>query len=414
MKILPTIKDNFLINRLIPKRRFLVFLFLFFSLVAVLIIVVRNRFGADEHVGVGMQNSNVPYPYNSVWGIITDSNLKPISNVSIIIGQHSTLTNEVGYYKLSYIPVGFQRFYAYKDGKEWISKDGVITVQILAGASSATNFTLIPLEESTADGDSSGDNTTGGTDTGTATDTGTTGDDATGDSTQSALVAYYPFDETSGVAVADASGNNHNGEAKNGSEPAKNGIKNYARQFTAKDQYIDFGSSSAFQLQNFTISGWYKYDSHFGPIESDPFTEYGRIISKKADNSNLCTNNEDSFNVSIQVIAYNNVLERPRLITCAKFINSGMGERIGKYVNDTSQQYLNNWYSFALVSSYDSSANVATLQLYINGQLKSTATQNSAPYTAQTNLTVGGNFKGTIDEIKIFNKALSAEEIKGL
>ncbi|GEM_PF-2447992 len=74
----------------------------------------------------------------------------------------------------------------------------------------------------------------------------------------------------------------------------------------------------------------------------------------------------------------------------------------------------NQWYHLAI--TYNSSAK--TLRIYVNGQLDNSGTGTSNPNLGTTNLYIGGNapyranyFNGIIDEVKIYSRALTADEI---
>src|SRR5205814_769503 len=68
-----------------------------------------------------------------------------------------------------------------------------------------------------------------------------------------------------------------------------------------------------------------------------------------------------------------------------------------------------------LAGTYDGS----TYRLYVNGQLANSATGNATPGTSTKPLRIGGDgvwgdfFVGIIDEVRIYNRALSSAEIQG-
>jgi hypothetical protein len=80
---------------------------------------------------------------------------------------------------------------------------------------------------------------------------------------------------------------------------------------------------------------------------------------------------------------------------------------------------------YNVVCTYDGSGSWTGIKLYINGTLQSlTALNNGTPYTSMGNTTTqqiignasnfGSPFRGTIDELYIFNKALNQSEITTL
>ncbi|MCD6275101.1 MAG: LamG domain-containing protein, partial [Candidatus Aenigmarchaeota archaeon] len=54
------------------------------------------------------------------------------------------------------------------------------------------------------------------------------------------------------------------------------------------------------------------------------------------------------------------------------------------------------------------------MKLYVNGVKKATADYSVTISTNSNNLLIGNLFNGTIDEVVIYNRALSAEEILDL
>ena len=55
------------------------------------------------------------------------------------------------------------------------------------------------------------------------------------------------------------------------------------------------------------------------------------------------------------------------------------------------------------------------LKIYINGKLKSSVARTEAIHTGDLNTLINStmHFKGLIDEVRIYNRALSAEEVRG-
>ncbi|WP_246578695.1 LamG-like jellyroll fold domain-containing protein [Cohnella xylanilytica] len=73
------------------------------------------------------------------------------------------------------------------------------------------------------------------------------------------LVARYNFDEGSGTAVADASGNGHDGELKGTLDWVEEGHAGGALKFAgASGNYVDLGTSADLQPSSITVSYWIK------------------------------------------------------------------------------------------------------------------------------------------------------------
>jgi len=101
------------------------------------------------------------------------------------------------------------------------------------------------------------------------------------------------------------------------------------------------------------------------------------------------------------------------------FINAGVDgfKYTGNATADTAGATVNltlpdsNWHH--LVATYDKT----NLKLYLDGGTSAGGQEASVPYSANINtnpfpLIIGDDFNGTIDEIRIYNKALNATEVK--
>ncbi len=125
-----------------------------------------------------------------------------------------------------------------------------------------------------------------------------------------------------------------------------------------------------------------------------------------------------ALNNTSEYVFYVNTANKLALILFDK--NAG-GVYIGAIISGTVSA--NTQYN--VVGTYDGSGSWTGIKLYINGTLQSlTALNNGTPYTSMGNTTTEqtiGNaanaaapFRGTIDELYIFNKALSQSEITSL
>jgi hypothetical protein len=194
------------------------------------------------------------------------------------------------------------------------------------------------------------------------------------------LVASYPFN---GNAV-DESGNGHDGTVYGGVLTAdRNGNANSAYTFpNSPDQIVLSNSTNLNLLGGFTLNTWIKFknaDCH--------------IISK-----HICYT-YNSFALAI----YMGQIEL--------FLGDGGGWNT-VVTNETFTE--NQWYMVSAV--YDSVNKTASI--FINGQIKASGTAN---YTTPNNapITISGatgscpaiNMSGTVDEVKIFDRPLTSQEI---
>ncbi len=206
------------------------------------------------------------------------------------------------------------------------------------------------------------------------------------------LVAYYPMDETSGTIVADSSGNNLTGtstSATNIVQPGRIGAA-YRTFFDGTDKHIDIGNPPSLQFgsgSSFTISAW---------IKPNTFSGSHTIVSHG-------TNPNPSLAAFNFYVADGGYLEFSK----PQVANTGQSTA-------TTPVALNQWQHVAVVN------NIGTnVKFYINGVLKSTA-PFSQTYNYLKNLMIGEsdsegfNFVGGIDDVKIYNRALTDTEIQTL
>lgn len=197
----------------------------------------------------------------------------------------------------------------------------------------------------------------------------------------SGLVAYYPFDGNAN----DASGNGNHGTVY-GATPSedRNGNINRAYSFDGIDDYIDIDNTAAFDnMQSFTLTGWFYLKSYGG---------YSRVILSKV------TPNRD-FVVEIW----------PNGKLNAHFASS-------RYYHCASHDPmpLNQWLHFGAVW------NGNEWTLYLNGSIIDFRNYSGSkpPWTGNYmsigSLISGSTefFHGNIDEIRIYNRALSTTEIR--
>jgi hypothetical protein len=160
---------------------------------------------------------------------------------------------------------------------------------------------------------------------------------------------------------------------------------NAAMSFNGTDQYIRATSSIVTGNNSRSFSLWYKTSSSAAQI---PLSIGGPTDTTSSSQFAYCLNRED---------------------------NSEKAAIFGKS-NDTSAFTVpntsdGNWHH--LVVTYDQSA----LKVYIDGNLEATPSLPSSNYATSSGLTIGSwsdnnrYFNGSIDEVAVFNKALSLSEV---
>lgn len=203
------------------------------------------------------------------------------------------------------------------------------------------------------------------------------------------LVAAYSFNEGSGTVLTDASGNGLNGQIQ-GATWSPNGRYGGALFFNGTSSYVDLGNPAALQMTgSMTIEAW--INAAANPPDD------GQIVAK-SDNSTGW-----QFKTSPDT--------GPQTFGAA--VSSGSG-RVQRYSSATRS--LNTWYHVASV--YNTSTQ--TLSTYVNGVLNNGTLVGSVP-SSQLNANVNANigrrsggyyFNGLIDEVRIYNRALSQAEIQ--
>ena len=220
---------------------------------------------------------------------------------------------------------------------------------------------------------------------GTASKTAATAISVTTPSTPPAtgLVAAYSFNEGTGTTVADASGNKNTGSIT-GATWTTQGRSGGALSFNGTSNLVLIPSSASLNVSAaMTLEAWiYPTASQSG---------WRTIMQREVDAYFLNASNDTGA-------------LRP----------SGGGTFRGTvaFVTGTTANPVNAWTHVAL--TYDG----ATLRLYVNGVLTASQARTGAVQTNSSPLRIGGNspygeyFQGRIDEVRVYNRALSQAEIQ--
>lgn len=209
------------------------------------------------------------------------------------------------------------------------------------------------------------------------------------------LVGHWTFDgpTISGTTVYDRSGAGNNGTLTNG--PTKTaGVFGQGLQFDGVDDYVTVlhSGSLGFNYGNdFSVYLWVKLP----PTQvSTPYIDT-EILTK------------DGYPYALRVLnqTYGTVADRGKVVALRWDGTNNPGIASNSQLND------NKWHQISFIK------NGATLSLYVDGILNGTAvdtTNQSA--TSEANLSIGSrqtdhNLQGTIDDVRIYNRALTADEI---
>jgi uncharacterized repeat protein (TIGR02543 family) len=204
------------------------------------------------------------------------------------------------------------------------------------------------------------------------------------------LVACYSFD---GNANDESSNENHGTVHGATLTEDRFGNAGSAYSFDGQDDYIENDTFVDID-KTITVTGWIKYTSLLPNM-------YTRTIVGKADN------NGSNTGFTLHLKETTGGIPKVRYI-----VNDDNGGRSDVY---TDQIDIDTWYFVA--ASYDGTEQ----KIYLDGKLNMSIENLGTIKAATSNLLVGksdvnrvGYFQGLIDDIRIYNRALSEQEIKQL
>lgn len=204
------------------------------------------------------------------------------------------------------------------------------------------------------------------------------------------LVAAYSFNEGTGTVVHDVSGNGITGTI-NGATWTTQGKYGNALVFNGTTSYVDLGNPSALQFTgSMTLSAW--VNAAANPPDD------GQIIAKGDNNSGwqfktTPDTGPETFGVGVSPSS------------------SSLTQRYS-----AATRALGTWYFVAGV--YDATAQA--LNIYVNGVLSNGTIAGTIPasqFNSAVNVNIGRRtggfyFNGMIDEVRIYNRALTQTEIQ--
>ncbi len=215
--------------------------------------------------------------------------------------------------------------------------------------------------------------------------------------TKNGLIAYYPFNGNAN----DESGNNHHGSNFGATLTTDRfGQQNSAYQFDGIDDYIKVSNNSLLKNNNFSYSWWVNVKSLPAYGAGSNMLEIGSICSTVKYGQVISLNNNYVDDSHGWVVTSGNI----------------DGTRVFYTGNDVLPN-LNEWYHLTLIRD-----NVS-VKLYVNDHLIFSQKTDGAEafFTSPLDFYIGSRcgaelhfFNGIIDDIRIYNRALTKEEINTL
>jgi hypothetical protein len=201
------------------------------------------------------------------------------------------------------------------------------------------------------------------------------------------LVGWWNFDEGPGPTAADASGNKNNGALMGGVQWVAQETGG-ALEFDGSTGYIQIPFSESLRVLNassFTLTAWFRADA----IPSENKEVFQQGDTNGTGRTWLYINNTGLIQTYLG------------------------GSATPSGVNVTAE----TWFHAALVITEAGSADA--IQIYINGKPVGTAVQkgmesSDGPYFIGCHKNLTNFWDGLIDDVRLYNRALSAEEIRAM
>jgi len=216
------------------------------------------------------------------------------------------------------------------------------------------------------------------------------------------LVGWWKFDEGSGTVAYDSSGNGNDGNLTNGPTWATGKIGG-ALSFDGVNDYVDFGQKNLGVNSNLSVSYWFKPNNGNGVI-----VEQGWNF----------TNNEFGWVVYLGANDY---------APAARSISFGSGDTSGNYnskaiVQDAADTVdLNVWQHVSVIKVGTNIKIYLVGSLSHEGQIQKSAITYNSGYSlsigkdlTDTSSNYNSLYQGLIDDMRIYDRALSATEVQAL
>ncbi len=211
------------------------------------------------------------------------------------------------------------------------------------------------------------------------------------------LVGWWKFNETSGNAV-DSSSSGFTGTPV-GTVAGKNCQSNYCRSFNGTSDYINIGAA------------------HFNFTKLTPFSGTAWIKTSSSSAQTVISNWQVTVNPGYQFGMTDITAHK---LNFALLAANGGAARLDREGSTTVDNGLWNHIAF----TYDGSATAAGIKLYVNGveETESTSSNNDPGTLVDVETDIGRRnrttsaeyFNGLIDDVRLYNRALTASDIAQL
>jgi hypothetical protein len=221
------------------------------------------------------------------------------------------------------------------------------------------------------------------------------------------LLGYWKFDEGNSNVGNDSSGNGHNGTL----------IKGLASAWTTSHAPVLFTDPYAI-----TFDGNNDYMETIGVTDSDTLSFSVWLYPTSVPNSlqTLVSSMGTNSNYPGNTNGYQLVLSPTQQGTLGLYLlQADSTASIHGTVSTSASMTINAWHHVVLTMNNASDSN--TVNMYLDGQ--HVVTNYAAPhryvaatptYVGKTNLSSPDYFKGTMDDVRIYNRVLSASEVQSL
>ena len=205
---------------------------------------------------------------------------------------------------------------------------------------------------------------------------------------QSTPVVHYDFDAIEGTVVKDISGNGHDAAFVGGMSVQEDGVLGSSAYFNGTDGYVEMPDDVIYSLHNMTISTWVKPESlgnwarifDFGSELDPPYPNLFLTVNSGNNNMRLAFETGDSSQINAGAI-----------------LQTGQWQHLAVVINGvTASLYLNG----------EEVGTVSDFQFV--PMLISNMTSN---LLGKSHYTADSYFQGSMDDFRIYNRALSASEI---